>query len=62
MPEGVGSTAMEEKGMRVMRLHRLHFNSIPFFRKIAMSCPQWHRASEGEGADGGNGFGCVVIC
>lgn len=53
---------MDENGMRVIRLHRLHFNSTPSFRKMAMSWPQWHRASEGEGGDGGKALECAFIC
>lgn len=51
-PDGSESTDMDENGTSVIRLHRLHFNSTPFFRNIAMSWPQWHRASEKEGAEG----------
>lgn len=32
--------------MSVRRLHRLHFSSTPFFRRMAMSWPQWQRASD----------------
>lgn len=32
--------------MSVILLHRLHFNSTPFLRIMAISCPQWQRTSE----------------
>jgi hypothetical protein len=34
------------KGMKTRRLQRLHFSSTPSCFKMAISCPQWQRASE----------------
>jgi hypothetical protein len=32
--------------MKTRRLQRLHFSSTPSFFKMAISCPQWQRASD----------------
>ena|SRR5690606_25098243 len=42
----------EVKGITISRLHRLHFSSTPSSFKMAISCPQWQRASESEAQEG----------
>ena len=37
--------SMAEKGMTTIRLQRLHFNSRPCLRTLAMSCPHSQRVS-----------------
>lgn len=45
-----GQPSIDVKGIVTMRLQRLHFNSIPAVRSLAISWPHSHRASFSGGA------------